>query len=119
LFEMLTGTRTFPGDDATDTIVSVVSKEPDWNALPSPVSAGVRRLLRRCLEKEPKRGLDSAAAVRLEIDEALAAPSADASVAAGARSPRRLFCRTCHRRLHRRRSGRRRYSVVHRKTLAR
>ena len=77
LFEMLTGTRAFRGDDATDTIVAVVSKDPDWNALPRTVPAGIRRLLRRSLEKDPRRRLDSAAAVRLEIDEALSAPQVD------------------------------------------
>jgi len=75
LFEMLTGTRAFPGDEATDTIVAVVSKDPDWNALPAKVPVGIRRLLRRALEKDPKRRLDSAGGVRIEIDEALTAPS--------------------------------------------
>jgi Tol biopolymer transport system component len=73
LFEMLTGRRAFGGDDITDTIVAVVSKEPDWTALPAGTPPSVRRLLMRSLEKEPKRRLDSAAAARLEIDEALAA----------------------------------------------
>jgi len=71
LFEMLTGTRAFPGDDATDTIVAVVSKEPNWTSLPSTTSSPIRRLLRRTLEKDPRRRLDSAAGARLEIDEAL------------------------------------------------
>ncbi|MDP3719874.1 MAG: protein kinase [Acidobacteriota bacterium] len=75
LFEMLTGQRAFPGDDATDTIVAVVSKEPDWNALPPGVSPSIRRLLRKSLEKDPKRRLDSAAGVRIDIDDALAGPS--------------------------------------------
>jgi serine/threonine protein kinase len=69
-FEMLTGQRAFQGDDATDTIVAVVSKEPDWSALPPAVSAHIRKLLQRCLEKDPKRRLDSAAAIRIEIDDA-------------------------------------------------
>jgi serine/threonine protein kinase/Tol biopolymer transport system component len=77
LFEMLTGARAFPGDDATDTIVAVISKDPDWNALPSTTSPSIRKLLRRCLEKDPKRRLDSAAAIRLEIDEALNNPAAE------------------------------------------
>ncbi|MBI3400779.1 MAG: protein kinase [Acidobacteria bacterium] len=77
LFEMLTGRRAFPGDDVTDTIVSLVSKEPDWTALPLSVPSAIRRLLRRCLEKDPKRRLDSAVAARIEIDEALAAPSVE------------------------------------------
>jgi serine/threonine protein kinase/Tol biopolymer transport system component len=78
LFEMLTGERAFAGADTTDTIVSVVSKEPDWNALPSNAPAGIRRLLRRSLEKDPKRRLDSASAARIEIEEALTSSGAEA-----------------------------------------
>jgi len=70
LFEMLTGQRAFAGDDATDTIIAVVTKEPAWAALPPTVSPTLRRLLRRCLEKDAKRRLDSATAVRIEIDDA-------------------------------------------------
>ena len=51
LFEMLTAQRAFQGDDVTDTIVAVVSKEPDWTALPASAS-GVRPLLARCLKKD-------------------------------------------------------------------
>jgi len=56
LFEMLAGTRVFQSDDVTDTIVAVVSKDPDWRALPAGAT-GVRPLLARCLQKEPKRRL--------------------------------------------------------------
>ena len=66
LFEMLTGTRAFPGDDATDTMIAVCSKDPDWSALPTTVPSGIRRLLRRALDKDPKRRLDSAAGTRIE-----------------------------------------------------
>ena len=71
LFELLTGARAFPGDDVTDTMVSVVSKDPNWDALPSTIPPGIRMLLRRSLEKDSKRRLDSAAAIRIEIDDAL------------------------------------------------
>jgi len=74
VFEMLTGSRAFPGEDATDTIVAVVSKNPDWGALPAAVPHAIRTLLRRCLEKDPKQRLDSAAAARLEINDASVAP---------------------------------------------
>jgi serine/threonine protein kinase len=50
LFEMLTGRRAFPGEDITDTIVSVVSKEPDWSALPTHTPPAIRRVLARCLK---------------------------------------------------------------------
>ncbi len=70
LFEMLTGKRAFPGEDVTDTIVSVLSKEPEWSALPSPTSASVRSLLRRCLDKDPKQRLRDIGEARLALDGA-------------------------------------------------
>ncbi len=53
LCEMLTGERLFPGDDLTSVLASVVKDEPDWKRFP----LSVRRLLQRCLEKDPKRRL--------------------------------------------------------------
>src|SRR5881409_3562755 len=50
LFEMLTGRRPFDGEDVTDVIVAVLSKEPDWTALPPRVPGSIRALIRRCLE---------------------------------------------------------------------
>jgi Tol biopolymer transport system component len=82
LWEMLTGTRLFEGATVSDTLAAVLRAEPDWTALPAATPAPVRRLLRRCLDKDRKRRLDSAAAARLEIDEALTAPAtADGAVA--------------------------------------
>ena len=75
LFEMLTGQRAFSGEDTTDTIVAVISKEPQWSALPPGTPATIRKLLRRCLEKDRKRRLDSAADARLEVDDAMTAPA--------------------------------------------
>jgi serine/threonine protein kinase len=54
LYELLTARRPFPGEDLTDTIVSVVSKEPDWSLLPKSLPPAVGTLLRRCLEKDPR-----------------------------------------------------------------
>ena len=75
LYEMLTGTRPFGGATISDTLASVLKSEPDWTVLPAHTPAPIRTLLRRCLEKECRRRLDSAAAARLEIDDALSAPS--------------------------------------------
>ena len=75
LYEMLTGQRAFRGEDTTDTLVSVLGKEPDWSAVPANTPASIRKLLRRCLEKDRRRRLDSAADARLEIEDALTAPS--------------------------------------------
>jgi serine/threonine-protein kinase len=84
VFEILTGQRLFAGETISDTLASVLRTEPDWRTLPSATPRAVRRLLRRCLEKDRKRRLDSAADARLEIEEALTAPSADDGAAAHA-----------------------------------
>ena len=77
LYEMLTGKRAFDGDDVTDTIVSVVSKEPDWSALPASTPPPIRRLLQRTLQKDLKRRVPDMAVVRFEIDDAMSAPAED------------------------------------------
>ncbi len=53
LFEMLTGQRLFDGETVSDTLAAVLKEEPDWKQVP----AKVRRLLEKCLEKDPKRRL--------------------------------------------------------------
>ncbi len=90
LFEMLTGRRAFGGEDVSDTLAHVLMKDPDWTTLPAGTPAPIRRLLRRCLEKDRKRRLDSAADARLEIDDALTAPAGDVLPTAAARTPRRI-----------------------------
>src|SRR5207253_3647350 len=55
LYEMLAGERPFPGEDVTDTIVSVMSKDPDWSALPATTPPAIGRLLRRAPQRDPKR----------------------------------------------------------------
>jgi len=77
LFEMLTGKRLFEGATISDTLASVLKTDPDWIALPEQLPASIRRLLRRCLEKDRKRRLADAGDARLEIDDALSAPAAD------------------------------------------
>ena len=70
LFEMLTGQRAFAGETLSDVLVRVIEHEPDWQAAAREDPGAIRRLLHRCLEKDPKRRLDSAAVARIEIDEA-------------------------------------------------
>jgi serine/threonine protein kinase len=74
LYEMVTGRRAFDADDISSTLAFVITKDPDWTALPAAMPAPIRRLLRRCLEKDLKRRLPDIAVARLEIDEALTTP---------------------------------------------
>ena len=53
LYEIVTGKRLFEGEDLTETMASVVKDKPDLSAVPP----NVRRLLERCLEKDPKKRL--------------------------------------------------------------
>ena len=81
LFEMLTGRIAFPGATVSDHIAAILEREPNWSVVPASTPPAVHRLLRRCLEKDPKRRLHHIADARIEIDEALtegatAAPSA-------------------------------------------
>ena len=82
LYEMLTGKRPFDGDDVSDTLAAVLRGEPDWQALPAETPTAIRRLLRRCLEKDRKRRLADAADARLETDDALTSPAIDAQTVA-------------------------------------
>jgi serine/threonine-protein kinase len=88
LYEMLTGQRVFGGDNVTDTLAAVVRGDPDWTALPADTPASIRRLLRRCLEKDRKRRLADAADARLEIESAQS-PGADEAASIGAPRPAR------------------------------
>ena len=72
LYEMLTGKRAFEGDDVSDVLAHVLTKEPDWSALPATTPPLVRRLLMRCLAKAAKQRLHDCADGRFEIEEAIA-----------------------------------------------
>ncbi len=79
LYEMLTGTRAFEGEDISITLASVLKEAVNWKALPADLPAPLRRLLRRCLEKDPKRRLSSIGDARLELDEAASPADRDGS----------------------------------------
>jgi serine/threonine-protein kinase len=66
LFETLTGRQAFAGETFSDVLVRIVEHEPDWQALPVRTPASIHRLLHRCLEKDPRRRLDSAAVARID-----------------------------------------------------
>src|SRR5678815_4745263 len=57
VFEMLTGAQLFKGETVSDTLAAVLRQEVDWNELPRSTPRNVRRLLMRCLERDPKKRL--------------------------------------------------------------
>ena len=78
LYEMLTGRQGFAGKTVSDTLAAVLTTAPDWSALPEHTPESIRRLLRRCLDKEHKRRLGFMGDARLEIDEPSDEPVASA-----------------------------------------
>ena len=59
--------RAFAGDDVSITLAAVLKTEPDWRALPPAIPAGLRRLLLRCLKKDPKERSQAIGDARIEI----------------------------------------------------
>ena len=75
LYEMLTAKKAFDGDDVTDILGAVLRVEPDWSQLPDGVPPGVRRLLRLCLEKNPKNRKSDATDIRLDLEHVMNEPA--------------------------------------------
>jgi eukaryotic-like serine/threonine-protein kinase len=89
LWEMLTGERLFAGETISDTLAAVLRAEPDRERLPTATPAPIRRLLRRCLKRDPTKRLQHIGDARLEIDdvgEDLSMPDLDGAPAAAAGS---------------------------------
>ncbi|HET7697608.1 MAG TPA: protein kinase [Vicinamibacterales bacterium] len=77
LFEMLSGRMAFDGATVTDTIAAILERDPDWSTLPPDTPRAVRRLIQRCLEKDPKQRLRDIADVRVEIEHIIQSPGED------------------------------------------
>ena len=84
LFEMLTGTPPFDGEDIAVVLASVIKGEPDWTTLSPGVPAALRRLLRRCLEKDVSRRLQAIGEARITIADLMSGAREEAPVAAPA-----------------------------------
>jgi eukaryotic-like serine/threonine-protein kinase len=87
LYEMMTGRQAFGGATTSDTIAKILERDPDWQALPPATPPGIRKLLNRCLEKDPRRRLHAIADATFEIDEVLAGGKAPVETAALTRVP--------------------------------
>jgi serine/threonine-protein kinase len=74
-YEMLTGRQTFQGESVSDILASVLARDPDYAALQSNLHPGVRQLLRRCLDKDPKKRWQAVGDIRLELEQAHADPT--------------------------------------------
>jgi eukaryotic-like serine/threonine-protein kinase len=84
LFEMLTGRRAFAGETVSDTLAAVLKTDPDWSKLPPDTAPFVRRLLARCLTRNPAERLRDIGEARIALEHGNARlESPGAAVAAG------------------------------------
>jgi serine/threonine-protein kinase len=74
LYEMLTGRQPFQGETAPDVLASVLVRDPELSKLPADLNPRLSEILRRCLEKSPKRRWQAMGDLRSEIETIAAAP---------------------------------------------
>ena len=87
VFEMLTGTHAFLKETVPDTLAAVMDHDPEWNLLRADTPPALRRLLQRCLNKDPQRRLRHIGDAALEIEEAVREAAGAGSSTAGAGTP--------------------------------
>ena len=67
LYEMVTGRLAFAGETSSDTLAQVLTRDPDWTALPVDTPAGLRRLLADALVRDSKERLHDIGDARIAI----------------------------------------------------
>ncbi|HYV62913.1 MAG TPA: protein kinase, partial [Bryobacteraceae bacterium] len=82
LHELITGKQLFKGEDVSHTMAAVIMQEPKFDEVP----AEVRRLLRKCLEKDPKNRLRDIGDVWELMEDQAASRPAPAPASAPSRS---------------------------------
>ena len=83
LYEMLGGRRPFQGDGVSEVMAAVIMAPVDFSSLPATLPARVRTLVRRCMEKDPRKRLRDIGEARIALEETLAGVP-DESTAVGA-----------------------------------
>ena len=85
MFELLAAGRVFGGETVSDVLASVLKTDPDWDALPADAPPALERLLRRCLERDPRRRLRDIGEARLALEAVAAGETGEAAAAAPGR----------------------------------
>ena len=87
LLEMLTAQQPFGGETISDSMAAVLRAEPDWNTLPSGTPGALRRLMRRCLTKDPKQRLRDVGEARIVLEDVSKGVAEEPAVAAPTAAP--------------------------------
>jgi eukaryotic-like serine/threonine-protein kinase len=87
LYEMLTGQRAFKGEELSDVLAAVLRQDFDWSVLPASTPPRLRRLLARCLDRDPRMRLRDIGEARIDIDKVVAGDRDDATALSSRRAP--------------------------------
>ena len=90
-YEMLSGRQVFRGELVTDVMAAVLKSDPDYKGLPPNIHPEIRELIRRCLEREPKKRWHDVGDVRVEIEQVLSDPTGAMVETVAAQTPRRAL----------------------------
>ena len=90
LYECLTGKRAFEGETVSDTIARILERDVEWTRLPKTTPARIRELLKRCLEKDPRKRLRDIGEARLVLEQPAGAYVASAGPAGLPKPPSRV-----------------------------
>lgn len=90
LFEMLSGKKPFEGETISDLLAAVIRGEPEWTDLPEKTPPAIKRLIRRCLVKDPKQRLRDIGDARIAIEEALSGADSEAAGGGGIAESKRV-----------------------------
>jgi serine/threonine protein kinase/Tol biopolymer transport system component len=86
-FEMLTGKQAFFGDTVSDTLAAVLRAEPEWSLLPKDTPRAIVKLLKRCLEKDPRQRLRDIGEARIVIEAVERGVEDETATSAAAATP--------------------------------
>ncbi|MGB0117213.1 MAG: protein kinase [Terriglobales bacterium] len=92
LYEMISGQRAFRRDTAAETMTAILKEDPpELGEMDHPVSPGLERIVRRCLEKQPEQRFQSAKDLAFALEALSGTTSktaANVAIAGDARKPR-------------------------------
>jgi serine/threonine-protein kinase len=88
LYEMLSGRRAFEGEDVSETLAAVLTRDPDFSAVPPSTPTPLVSLMRRCLERDPKRRLRDIGEARIALDSPMMPATPTSTAIAPVRAPR-------------------------------
>lgn len=88
LYEMISAKRAFRRDTAAETMTAILKEDPpELSEMDHPVSPGLERIIRRCLEKQPEQRFQSAKDLAFALEALTGTTSKTAAQAAIAVSP--------------------------------